>query len=305
MAEVSVVVSAFNNADFIEEAIRSTLDQSFADLEIIIVDSASEDATPDIVNQFQDRRIRYINLPVNCPIPLKRNLGICSGSGEYIAAMDADDIMHPGRLETQVAFLRENPDVDIVGSNFLAFGDDWMSRRRQPADDPQIKARLLLCDGSAIHNPTVMMRRRHLEENALFYPIRRTDEDHALWLDCLKTGTVFANIQQDLLRYRKHPKAYTAVHQDAYTEGKLGIRSGVLQALFETLTEQECDAIARLMTLGDLQNPSDQTAAELGKDKIRRARTCRHGADLKLVQRILARVFKRQSRSARRRPIRS
>lgn len=112
--KVSVVIPAYNQARFLAGAIQSVLDQTFTDLEIIVVDDDSPDETSQVVSKFADPRIRYIKHTINKGLPGARNTGIRHSSGELIALLDADDYFHPKKLETHVDFYDLHPNVAIT-----------------------------------------------------------------------------------------------------------------------------------------------------------------------------------------------
>jgi glycosyltransferase involved in cell wall biosynthesis len=112
--QVSVVVKSYNHADFVGETIRSILDQSFQDFEIVVTDDGSTDGTPDVVRSFSDPRIRLEVFPHNRGISHAMNDAIARARGEYVAILNSDDFALPGRLERQTAFLRANPNIGAV-----------------------------------------------------------------------------------------------------------------------------------------------------------------------------------------------
>lgn len=91
----------FNRKDFLEDSISSILNQSFDDFELLLLDDGSEDSPVDVINQFQDRRIKYIRDEMNNGIVFQLNKGISLAKGKYIARMDAGDIAHPERLKNK------------------------------------------------------------------------------------------------------------------------------------------------------------------------------------------------------------
>ncbi len=103
---VSVIIPAYNSEKFIAEAIRSVLRQTYADLEILIIDDGSTDATGDVARGFSDPRIKYIRRE-NGGTAAARNTGIKNSTGVYIAFLDHDDIWMPDKIERQVGFLEE------------------------------------------------------------------------------------------------------------------------------------------------------------------------------------------------------
>lgn len=108
---VSVVMTAFNVEDYIEEAIASVLRQSYGRLELIIVDDASNDSTIDRVKAVNDPRVKLYRNEINCGTYYSKNSGILHARGKYIAIHDADDISDEFRLEKQVRQLEANPQL--------------------------------------------------------------------------------------------------------------------------------------------------------------------------------------------------
>lgn len=110
---VSVIIPAFNQADYLGEAIQSVLDQTYPNFEVIVVNDASPDATHNVVNYFDDSRIRYYVHEKNQGLPTARNSGMRASVGEFIALLDADDYFHPEKLETHIALLNGNSDICV------------------------------------------------------------------------------------------------------------------------------------------------------------------------------------------------
>lgn len=113
---VSVVIKAYNHEAYVEQAIRSVLEQSYQDFEIVITDDGSTDGTPHKIEQFTDPRIHFERLAVNRGIPAAMNATVRRARGLFVAILNSDDFMLPDRLETQVRFLREHADVAAVFS---------------------------------------------------------------------------------------------------------------------------------------------------------------------------------------------
>ncbi len=112
---VTVVVPAFNVADFVEQSVRSALDQTFADLEVIVVDDGSTDGTRAVVEAIRDPRLRILRRR-NGGSAAARNSGLSEARGEYVAFLDGDDYWQPRMLERHLALLIERPDIDLVFS---------------------------------------------------------------------------------------------------------------------------------------------------------------------------------------------
>ena len=106
---ISVIMTAYNAEEFIEKSIRSVLEQTYQNLQLIIINDGSNDLTGQIVRKFNDPRIEYFELPENRHIAYATNIGFSKVRGDYIAIIDSDDIWFPNKLEKQICYLRSNP----------------------------------------------------------------------------------------------------------------------------------------------------------------------------------------------------
>ncbi len=118
---VSVLIPTYNVSAFIEEAVASIVSQTYKNLEIIIVDDCSTDGTYEMLVNFQksDNRIKLFRNDKNLRIAATLNFALSVCKGEYIARMDGDDISVPERIEKQVKFMQEHPDIDLVGLHVI------------------------------------------------------------------------------------------------------------------------------------------------------------------------------------------
>ena len=132
MSKVSVVIPSYNYGKFVREAVDSVLSQTYADFEIVLVDDGSRDNTRETLQDYIDAgRINYI-YKENGGLPAARNTGIQAASGEYIAMLDADDKWLPRKLELQMAYMTDNPDVDVLFCDELRFQEG-----REPQETPR------------------------------------------------------------------------------------------------------------------------------------------------------------------------
>lgn len=109
--KVSVIIPAYNGADYLGEAINSILNQTYQNFELVIVDDASQDNTPDVVGQFDDPRIKYLVQEVNKGVDAARLRAIQSSTGDILAFLDQDDFFHPDKLQAHVTLLEKHPEI--------------------------------------------------------------------------------------------------------------------------------------------------------------------------------------------------
>ncbi len=119
---VSVVIPAYNVENYISQSIRSVLDQTFNNWELIVIDDGSKDRTGDVCAQFS-KHIKYYR-QVNSGVAAARNKGVELARGDLIALLDADDYWYPNKLEKQIELFKRYPDLDLVTSNYNYLTDE-------------------------------------------------------------------------------------------------------------------------------------------------------------------------------------
>lgn len=204
---VTVLMTAFNAEDYIGEAIKSILNQTFKNFELLIVDDGSADSTYTKIMEFSDDRIRVIRNEKNEGIMESANIGLAHSRGKYIARIDADYIAVPSRLDRQVTFMEANPEVGLCGSFVETFGSD-VCIYRPPTSDNEICVNLLF--GNCIVHSSVIMRHSVLVQYQLFYRLPLA-EDYDLWCQMSRVTQVH-NIPEVLVRYRKHDEQVTSTN---------------------------------------------------------------------------------------------
>jgi glycosyltransferase involved in cell wall biosynthesis len=125
---VSIIIPTYNRAHLISETIRSVLNQTFDNWEILIIDDGSEDQTDELIDAFQDRRIKYLCIQHTGNFGRVRNEGLKLASGIYIAFLDSDDIWEPHKLEKQIALLEQHDGAYFIFNNVEFFGTESFSQ---------------------------------------------------------------------------------------------------------------------------------------------------------------------------------
>ncbi|MBD5303949.1 MAG: glycosyltransferase [Bacteroides sp.] len=223
---VSVIMSVYNEPlQWVDSAIKSILNQTFSDIEFIIInDNPLSEDLDNFLNLYaeKDSRIKIIKNRENIGLTKSLNIGLSHANGKYIARMDADDISHKDRFRKQVNFLDSNPDVTVCGTKIKLFGS------RMPffchtifESDEDIRGQMLLNSGFA--HPTVMIRRSVLTENNIRYDENfKTSQDYKLWWD-LKDYGKYANIPEVLLNYRVSKSQISKI----YSQQQQGCKSDI------------------------------------------------------------------------------
>ena len=203
---ISIVVPCFNEQpEVLERSLNSLKIQTFCDFECIVIDEStfiqSAEACKAICNS--DERFRYIRPETRLGLAGSLNLGISAARGRYIARFDSDDICMPHRLEEQVLYLDNNPEIGVLGGH-LAIVDEnerFTALRHYPLNHKAIERRFHL--NNAMAHPTVMMRRSVIEAHGAYDPKFKFAEDLELWLRLINKDVQFANIDSVLVHYRQ------------------------------------------------------------------------------------------------------
>jgi len=210
---ISVLLPVFNAQQFLADCLRSIQNQSYADFEVVIVDDGSGDDTPLILDEFRsgDERFRVITLPENRGIVAALNRGIQSCRADWIARMDADDIMRPDRLQLQKQHIAENPEIDILGARVRIFRDDGeltAGQKRYQEWSNSLLTHEEICREifaeSPIMHPTFFLRREYLVRLG-GYIDNPWAEVYDFLLRALMAGGRFAKLPEILVEKRDSP----------------------------------------------------------------------------------------------------
>lgn len=201
---VSLILSVYNGAAYIDEAVKSILAQTWTEFEFIVIDDASTDATPYLLSKYDDARIVRLRNDANLGLAASLNRGLAIARGRYVARQDADDASLPDRLALQVAYLESHTRVGIVGvtSSWIDNYGQELKVWRTPTDNARLQEHLLYY--CPIIHGSVMMRRAALDEvGGQYTEDFRTGQDYDLWLRMSERWDV-AILEDVLYRYRWH-----------------------------------------------------------------------------------------------------
>ena len=217
-AAVTVIMPVYNGERFLAGALDSVLAQTFTDFIVLVLDDGSTDHTAQILSRYTDRRVRVIRNGARLGAAGARNRGLDLADTRYVAFLDSDDVAYPQRLETQIAFLRAHPDVQLVASRVaiidaagVATGAVW--GHTGPAD--AIPPAMLFANGLA--TSTVVVERALIQDdrfNAALDPV----EDYDMWLRLLDRGRPVC-LPDLLVQYRVHSASLMHTRQEVTEDG--------------------------------------------------------------------------------------
>jgi len=213
---VSVVIPCYNAEAFFRPAIESIINQTYKNLEIILLDDGSTDSTPDLIEEYrkQDSRIKVVVNPVNLGLikTLNNAIGFCSGT--YLARMDADDISMPDRIEKIMNKFVEEPQLDIVSAGFFYINEAGKILRSFP---PMFTSPGSLKFVSFFRTPIVhanLIGKTHAFIENKYNEDYIHSEDYELFSRMLLKGKSFANIKDCLYQIRMNSTSVSYVYSE-------------------------------------------------------------------------------------------
>ena len=216
----SVIMTSFNYESYIGSAIESVLTQTYSNFELLIVDDCSTDNSWDVINRYDDARVKAIRLEKNKGANFAYNYALSIAEGEYIACLDSDDIFMPNKLERQAEFLEQHPQIDICGTFVTEIDRNGAIRfeSRPYSDWFNISVDLndpstWLWQNRVCHSGSVVRKELHDRlgqfNNKLIYT-----PDWQFWLRALVAGARFSVLREELVGYRNHGNNIT--HKSAH-----------------------------------------------------------------------------------------
>jgi glycosyltransferase involved in cell wall biosynthesis len=208
---ISIILPVFNAEKYLLECLQSIENQTYINWELVIINDGSTDNSHQIIVDFIQKvsnQVQYFHLEINKGLPYCLNLGIQHAKGEYIARIDADDVMMEERLQKQVDFLEKHKSVGIIGSYAIDINELGNPIELfTVAERNQILKENLFTVCPFIH-PSVMFR-THILINCIGYQNKyRYAEDYDLWFR-LANITQFANLPEPLIKRRIHNQQIT------------------------------------------------------------------------------------------------
>lgn len=221
--KVSVVMSCYNASKYLAEAVESVVSQTLDDLEIVLVDDGSKDNTLDIINRYSEKDARIVVISKhNTGLTDSLNIGIARCRAKWIARLDADDVAMPTRLEEQISYVQQHPDVVLLGAGFIEIDENGRHVKVQsyPSRHDTL-VRYLRTGRRCFPHSSVLFRKDIVSEVGAYRPRILCAEDTDLWLRLSEVGHVGC-INKALVKIRKHEDQISHVN-----EGKTQILHGL------------------------------------------------------------------------------
>ena len=200
--KVSIVLPTYNGAKYLRQSIDSCLNQTYKNIELIIVDDASMDETPDIIKSYQDERIKYIRHDKNKCLPHALNTGFTMVTGEYLTWTSDDNYYAEDAIESMVALLQINKTIDFVYANYYAINDNG-AVLQSVSVGPSESLKEYNCIG-----PCFLYRREVYEVLGGYNPNAFLAEDYEYWIRVFKKFRM-QKLEKSIYWHRLHPQSLT------------------------------------------------------------------------------------------------
>jgi len=217
--KVSIGIPFYNPGKHFKAAINSVLAQSFQDFELLLINDGSTDESLQIAQSFKDPRIKIFNDGKNKGLPTRLNELISLSSGEYIARMDADDIISPNRIRLQVEALDNTPEIDIVSTGICSLNNaQQIIGYRLPVDDlpHNFTTKQVIFGQADIAHATILARSTWYKRNR-YNEQAKLMEDYQLWIDAaIKDDLKVLRLAKPMYFYREEESVSPKKSINAY-----------------------------------------------------------------------------------------
>lgn len=232
---VSIIMPFYKKKKYILNSIKSILNQTYKNFEIIIIydDSNLDDLKYILEIKRLDKRIRVFRNKENKGVGLSRNYGIKKSRGKFIAFLDADDIWHPLKLSTQIEFMIKN-NFSITHTSYNIINEKNKKVGTRFAKNLKFSDLIRSCD---VGLSTVIIDKKLLDN--LCFPNLKTKEDYVLWLRLSKRGVIFYSLKKPLTNWKNTPNSLSkSVYQklkDAISVYKDYVKMSLSRSIIQTL----------------------------------------------------------------------
>jgi hypothetical protein len=265
--KVTVLMPVYNGQRYLPEAMESILGQTFTDFEFLILNDGSTDSSREIICSFDDSRVRFVDNPTNMGLAKSLNSGLKISEGELIARQDADDISLPNRLERQVAYFNDHPDLGLLGTWAEAIEERGrvLWKICPPAAPSLLKWRMLF-KNNIIHT-SVMFNKEKVIKLGGYNSNIAFAQDYDLWTRIMMRYEI-AQLPEVLIHLRDHSDHITAKHlRDQKESENHSVHRNIQHLLQNEISLEDSEALGLTIEDRPITNPMQlKRAADLLQD---------------------------------------
>jgi glycosyltransferase involved in cell wall biosynthesis len=251
LPKISIILPVYNAGLYVRDSIKSVLNQTFFDFELIIINDGSTDCSEEVILEFTDKRIKYLKNEVNIKLIETLNIGLSIAKGKYVCRLDADDLMAPTRLEKQFFFLESNPNYILVGSFVKIIKENQITNEIIGYKKNNEDLKFEMCFYNPIIHPSVMFRSiKQIKNQIYFDPKFIHAEDYEFWTRLVQHG-FFHNLEEPLTYYRIHKDQISTIHSEFQKKQMDFIRISYFKRIYPCYTNQEIKFILFETDLSD------------------------------------------------------
>ena len=213
----SVVIPTYNHEAFLEKAVKSVLNQTFSDYEIIIIDNYSDDNTENLIKNLNNKNIKFIKNRNHGILAKSRNIGIEQSKSEWIAFLDSDDIWWQDRLKVLFDFIKKHNNYDVICTNEL-----WINKMNNKKNNKTRASKygpyknnfyeILLKYGNCMSTSASVVKKKYLIDNKIFFSEEKDFtpyEDYDFWMRIAKNNGKFKFLNEVLGEHLFHPESWS------------------------------------------------------------------------------------------------
>lgn len=205
---ISIIVPVYNAEKYLERTIKSVVNQTMKEWELLLIDDCSMDGSRDIMKRYESANIRCFYSEKNEGPANARNIGLMNARGRYVAFLDADDLWVSDKLEKQMVFMRGNGYAFTFTG--YEFANENAERKGRTVHAPQCVTYQDILKSNTIATCTVILDREQVDDGLIKMPLGVAREDAATWMQILKQGHCAYGLDEVLFLYCRHKESHSA-----------------------------------------------------------------------------------------------
>lgn len=233
MCKVSIILPVYNGERYLEQSIRSVLNQTYTDLELVIVNDCSTDYTETIIMKFvnEDKRVKYIRNDENMKLPGSLNVGFSHATGEYYTWTSDDNMYRNDAIATMVKYLEDNPEIGMVYSDYTVINENGDMVKEIVGHTPEYIVAANVVGACFMYRKEVAHAVGNYDVSAFLI------EDYDYWIR-IYLSTKVAKIERDLYYYREHQSSLTSTKARDIQNMNRQIQCKYFDILYPTIKDE-------------------------------------------------------------------